>query len=176
MNGNFEAAKIVSIALNSLISSKFPKDSLNILGFNNVARRMTTEELTYITWDDFSPHTNVQHALIMARKILEKDRSANKQIILISDGQPTAHIELGQIFFQIPTSRRCLEMTLKEVKKCTLAGIAINTFMLPSYDYSYFFVERMSRLNRGKVFYTSPGELGKYLIVDYLGNKKSRIH
>jgi uncharacterized protein with von Willebrand factor type A (vWA) domain len=173
--GNFEAAKIVSIALNTLIRSKFPKDSLYILGFNSIARHLTPEELTYISWEDFSPNTNVQHALILARKHLDKDRSANKQIILISDGQPTAHIENGQIFFQIPTSLYCLQLTLKEVKKCTRAGIKINTFMLPSYEYSNFFVERMSRLNHGKVFFTSPNELGKYLIVDYLGHKKSRI-
>jgi uncharacterized protein with von Willebrand factor type A (vWA) domain len=175
MNGNFEAAKIVSIALNSLISSKFPKDSLYILGFNNIARRMTPEELTYINWNDFSPHTNMQHGFILARKLMSKDRSANKQIILISDGQPTAHIENGQVCFQLPTSWRCLQMTLNEVKKCTRAGIDINTFMLPSYDYSNFFVDKMSRMNRGKVFFTSPGELGKYLFVDYLGNKKSQI-
>jgi uncharacterized protein with von Willebrand factor type A (vWA) domain len=176
MNGNFEAAKIVSIALNSLISSKFPKDSLHILGFNNVARRMTMEELTYIGWQDFSPHTNVQHGLILARKLMEKDRSTNKQIILISDGQPTAHIENGQIFFQVPTSRRCFDMTMREVKNCTQAGIEINTFMLPSDDYSYFFVHRMSALNHGRVFITSPDDLGKYLIVDYLGHKKSKIN
>jgi uncharacterized protein with von Willebrand factor type A (vWA) domain len=175
MNGNFEAAKIVSMALNSLISSKFPKDSLHILGFNSLARRMTTEELTYIGWQDFSPHTNMQHGFMLARKLMEKDRSANKQIILISDGQPTAYIENGQIFFQLPTSRRCFEMTLREVKNCTRDGIEINTFMLPSHDYSYFFIDRMSRLNHGRVFYTSPGDLGKYLIVDYLGNKKSKI-
>jgi uncharacterized protein with von Willebrand factor type A (vWA) domain len=173
--GNFEAAKIVSIALNTLIHSKFPKDSLFILGFNSVARRMTPEELTYINWQDFAPNTNVQHALILARKLLEKDRSANKQIILISDGQPTAHVEKGQIFFQIPTSWRCLQMTLNEVKKCTRSGIEINTFMLPSQDYSNFFVERMSRLNKGRVFFTSPDELGKYVMVDYLGSKKSRL-
>jgi uncharacterized protein with von Willebrand factor type A (vWA) domain len=175
MGGNFEAAKIVSIALNSLISSKFPKDSLYILGFNSIARRMTPEELTYIGWQDFSPNTNMQHGLILARKLMSKDRSANKQIILISDGQPTAHIENGQIFFQVPTSRRCLEMTLREVKNCTRAGIDINTFMLPSEDYSNFFVDRMSRLNHGRVFFTSPDELGKYIIVDYLGHKKSKI-
>jgi uncharacterized protein with von Willebrand factor type A (vWA) domain len=175
MGGNFEAAKIVSVALNSLISSKFPKDSLYILGFNSIARRMTTEELTYVGWQDFSPHTNVQHALLLARKLMDKDRSANKQIILISDGQPTAHIENGQIYFQLPTSRRCLEMTLKEVKNCTRDGIEINTFMLPSNDYSYFFVHRMSRLNHGRVFFTSPDDLGKYLMVDYLGHKKSKI-
>ncbi len=175
MNGNFEAAKIVSMALNSLISSKFPKDSLHILGFNSIARRMTTEELAYIGWQDFSPHTNMQHGFYLARKLMEKDRSANKQIILISDGQPTAHIENGQIFFQLPTSRRCFEMTLREVKNCTRDGIEINTFMLPSHDYSNFFVDRMSRMNHGRVFFTSPGELGKYLIVDYLGHKKSKI-
>jgi uncharacterized protein with von Willebrand factor type A (vWA) domain len=176
MGGNFEAAKIVSIALNSLIGSKFPKDSLYILGFNNIARLMTPEELTYISWEDFSPNTNMQHGFILARKLMEKDRSANKQIILISDGQPTAHIENGQIFFQVPTSRRCLDMTLNEVKKCTRAGIDINTFMLPSHDYSSFFVDRMSRLNHGRVFFTSPDELGKYLMVDYLGHKKSKIN
>ncbi|HSW57486.1 MAG TPA: VWA domain-containing protein [Dehalococcoidales bacterium] len=175
MGGNFEAAKIVSMALNSLISSKFPKDSLHILGFNSVARRMTTEELAYIGWQDFSPHTNMQHGFILARKLMEKDRSANKQIILISDGQPTAHIENGQVYFQIPTSRRCFELTLKEVKNCTRIGIEINTFMLPSHDYSNFFVDRMSRINHGRVFFTAPGELGKYLIVDYLDHKKSRV-
>jgi uncharacterized protein with von Willebrand factor type A (vWA) domain len=104
-----------------------------------------------------------------------KDRSANKQIILVSDGQPTAYLENGHIYFQVPTTPRCLEMTLKEVKKCTKAGIEINTFMLPSYDYSNFFVDRMSRLNHGRVFFTSPDELGKYLMVDYLGKKRSKI-
>ena len=176
MNGNFEAAKIVSIALNSLISSKYPKDSLYILGFSAFARRMTPEELTYISWDDFSPYTNVQHGFMTARKLLDKDRSANKQIILISDGQPTAHIENGDIAFQIPTSRRCLEVTLKEVINCTRAGIVINMFMLQSRDYStYYFISQMARMNHGRVFFTSPGELGKYVIVDYLNNKKARI-
>jgi uncharacterized protein with von Willebrand factor type A (vWA) domain len=173
--GNFEAAKIVSIALNTLIRSKFPKDSLYILGFNHIARQMTPEELTYMSWEDFYPNTNVQHALILARKLISKNRSANKQIILISDGQPTAYLENGQVYSQIPTSARCLAMTLNEVKKCTQAGIEINTFMLPSYDYSNYFIERMSRINHGKVFFTSPNDLGKYLMVDYLGHKKTKI-
>jgi len=175
MNGNFESAKIVSIALNSLISGKFPKDSLYILGFSNIARRMTPEELTYISWNDFTPHTNMQHGFILARKLLEKDRSANKQIIMISDGQPTAHIENGHVVFQLPTSRRCLEVTLKEVSNCTRAGIVINTFMLPSHDFFNLFVDRMARLNHGRVFFTSPGDLGKYIIVDYINNKKTKI-
>jgi len=175
MNGNFESAKIVSIALNSLITGKFPKDSLYILGFSNIARRMTPEELTYISWHDFTPNTNMQHGFILARKLLEKDRSANKQIIMISDGQPTAHIENGHVVFQLPTSRRCLEVTLKEVSNCTRAGIVINTFMLPSHDFFNMFVDRMARLNHGRVFFTDPGDLGKYIIVDYINNKKTKI-
>ena len=175
MGGNFEAAKIVSIALNSLITGKFPKDSFHILGFSSIARRMTPEELTYITWDDFTPYTNMQHGFMLARKILEKDRSANKQIIMISDGQPTSHIENGRIVFHLPTTQRCIDVTLKEVKNCTRAGIVINTFMLPSRDIFNLFVDRMARLNKGRVFFTSPGDLGDYIIVDYINNKKTKI-
>ncbi len=175
MNGNFEAAKIVSIALNSLITGKFPKDSLYILGFSSIARRMTPEELTYITWDDFTPYTNMQIGFILARKLLQKDRSANKQIIMISDGQPTSHIENGQIVFHLPTTQRCIDVTLREVTNCTRAGIVINTFMLPSHDIFNLFVDRMARLNRGRVFFTEPGDLGKYIIVDYINNKKTKI-
>jgi uncharacterized protein with von Willebrand factor type A (vWA) domain len=175
MGGNFEAAKIVSIALNSLITGKFPKDSLHILGFSAVARRLTAEELTYITWEDFQPYTNMQHGFMTARKILGKERAANKQIIMISDGMPTAHIENGQIQFHLPTTQRCIDVTLREVNNCTRAGIVINTFMLPSHEIFNMFVDRMARLNHGRVFFTEPGDLGKYIIVDYLNNKKSKI-
>jgi len=175
MGGNFESAKIVSIALNSLITGKYPKDSLHILGFSAVARRMTPEELTYISWDDFTPYTNMQIGFIMARKLLAKERAANKQIIMISDGQPTSHIENGEIVFNLPTTRRCIDVTLREVQNCTRAGIVINTFMLPSWDNFNFFVDRMARLNHGRVFLTEPGDLGKYIIVDYINNKKTKI-
>jgi uncharacterized protein with von Willebrand factor type A (vWA) domain len=175
MGGNFEAAKIVSIALNSLIAGKFPKDSLYILGFSAVARRMTPEELTYISWDDFTPYTNMQHGFMTARKILAKERAANKQIIMISDGQPTSHIENGQIVFHLPTTQRCIDVTLREVNNCTRAGIVINTFMLPSHDIFNLFVDKMARLNHGRVFFTEPGDLGKYIIVDYINNKKTKI-
>ena len=175
MGGNFESAKIMSIALNSLIAGKFPKDSLHILGFSAVARRMTPEELTYITWDDFTPYTNMQIAFMMGRKILSKERAANKQIILVTDGQPTSHIEQGQIVFHFPPTRRCIDVTLREVQNCTRAGIVINTFMLPSHENFEFFVDRMARINKGRVFLTEPGDLGKYILVDYLNNKRATI-
>jgi uncharacterized protein with von Willebrand factor type A (vWA) domain len=173
--GNFEAAKIVTIALNSLITGKFPKDKLHILGFSAVARRLTPEELTYISWDDFTPYTNMQHGFMTARKLLAKERAGNKQIIMISDGQPTAHIENGQIIFHLPTTQRCIDVTLREVNNCTRAGIVINVFMLPSHDIFNLFVDRMARLNHGRVFFTEPGDLGNYIIVDYINNKKMKI-
>jgi uncharacterized protein with von Willebrand factor type A (vWA) domain len=175
MGGNFEACKIVSIALNSLITGKFPKDSLHILGFSAVARRLTPEELTLISWDDFQPYTNMQHGFMTARKILAKERAANKQIIMISDGMPTAHIEGGQIVFNLPTTRRCIDVTLHEVNNCTRAGIVINTFMLPSHEIFNIFVDKMARLNHGRVFFTEPGDLGKYIIVDYIHNKRTKV-
>jgi uncharacterized protein with von Willebrand factor type A (vWA) domain len=175
MGGNFEAAKIVSIALNSLITGRFPKDSLYILGFSAIARRMTLEELTYISWDDFTPYTNMQHGFMTARKILGKERAANKQVIMISDGQPTSHIENGQIVFHLPTTQRCIDVTLREVNNCTRAGIVINTFMLPSHEIFNLFVDKMARLNHGRVFFTEPGDLGKYIIVDYINNKRIKI-
>ncbi len=175
MGGNFEAAKIVSIALNSLITGKFPKDSLHILGFSAIARRLTPEQLTYISWDDFTPYTNMQHGFMTARKILSKERAANKQIIMVSDGMPTAHIESGQILFNLPTTRRCIDVTLREVNNCTRAGIVINVFMLPSHDIFNIFVDKLARLNHGRVFFTEPGDLGKYIIVDYINNKRTKI-
>ena len=175
MGGNFEAAKIVSIALNSLITGKFPKDSLHILGFSAVARPLTTEQLTYISWDDFTPYTNMQHGLMTARKILARERAANKQIIMISDGMPTAYIENGQIVFHLPPTQRCIDVTLREVNNCTRAGITINVFMLPSHEVFNMFIDKVAQINHGRVFFTEPGDLGKYIIKDYINNKKTRL-
>lgn len=175
MHGNFQAAKIVAIALDTLITGKYPKDSLYLLGFSSYARRMTREELTRISWDDFDPYTNMQHGFMLARKILGKDRSNNKQIILISDGEPTAHLENGQVFFQYPPSFRSIQLTLNEVGKCTKNGIIINTFMLRGSGYFNSFVNELARLNRGRVFFTSAENLGRFVIVDYIANKNQKI-
>ena len=84
-------------------------------------------------------------------------------------------IKKGHIVFQLPTTRRCIDVTLREVSNCTRAGIVINTFMLPSHEIFNMFVDRMARLNRGRVFFTEPGDLGKYIIVNYINNKKTKI-
>ena len=175
MRGNFEAAKRVAVALDSLIRSQYPKDSLHIVGFSSYARQIKKYDLSFMSWDEFDPYTNMQHGLYIARKLLTKARCNNKQIILISDGEPTAHIEGKNIYFQYPPSLRTIKSTLREVRNCTQKGIVINTFMLESGQFLSAFVTRMAHINKGRVFFTSPGSLGQYLLVDYISNKRRKI-
>jgi uncharacterized protein with von Willebrand factor type A (vWA) domain len=174
MHGNFQAAKIVAIALDTLIRSQYPRDSLYIVGFSSYARRMSRDDLTHVNWDNLDPYTNMQHGLSLARKLLSKDTNANKQIMLISDGEPTAHFENGRVFFQYPPSLRTLRSTLKEVSDCTHSGVVINTFMLKSEGSPEAFVNQVARLNRGRVFATTADKLGEYIIIDYLSSKRQK--
>jgi len=187
MRGNFEAAKRVTLALDSLMRSQYPKDSLHIVGFSSYARQIKKEDLTFMGWDEFDPYTNMQHGLYLARKLLDKERCTNKQIILISDGEPTAHFENERLFFQLPPSMRTLQLTLREVRYCTQKDIVINTFMLEGGQFrggfgggfrgafGGAFVTQMARMNKGRVFYTSADRLGEYLLVDYISDKKKSL-
>lgn len=175
MRGNFQAAKRVTIALDNLIRTQYPKDSLYIVGFSSYARQIKKEDLTYMSWDEFDPYTNMQHGLLAARRLLVKEKCQNKQIILITDGEPTAHIEGGRLFFQFPPSLRTLQLTLREVRQCTRNHIVINTFMLEGRHFLSGFVTQIARINKGRVFYTSADSLGQYLLVDYISNKKKML-
>jgi uncharacterized protein with von Willebrand factor type A (vWA) domain len=175
MRGNFEAAKRVTLALDGLIRTQYPKDTLHIVGFSSYARKVKPEDLSRMGWDEFDPYTNMQHGLALARKLLDKERCTNKQIILVSDGEPTAHYEGERIFFQYPPSLRTIQMTLREVRRCTQKGIVINTFMLDSGRFLGAFVSQMARMNKGRVFFTNSDNLGQYMLVDYISNKRKRI-
>ena len=102
-------------------------------------------------------------------------KGGTKQIIMISDGEPTAHMEAGQVFLQYPPSPRTIRQTLAEVRRCTKQSITINTFMLDRNSYLVDFVEQLTRLNRGRLFYTTPERLGQYILVDYLKDRKRKI-
>jgi len=175
MHGNFEAAKLVAIALDALIRSQYPKDSLYIVGYSSYARQIKKEDLSHMSCDDLDPHTNMQHGLYLASKLMAKERCINKQIILISDGEPTAHFEGGHISYQYPPSPRTLQATLREVRNCTRKGIVINTFLLERGRFLSAFVTRMARINRGRIFYTKADSLGQYVLVDYISNKERKI-
>lgn len=170
------AAKKVAMALNQLIQTQYPKDNLYIIGFSERARKMTPEGLNQVQWSEYVYGTNMQDGFRMARQLLGRHKSGNKQIIMITDGEPTAHIEEnGQVFFQYPTTPRTFSETLKEVHRCTRENVVINTFMLEKSRYLAKFVEEMTKINKGRAFYSSPENLGEYILVDYLASKRKHI-
>lgn len=170
------AAKKVAMALNMLIRSQYPKDNLYIIGFSDRARQLTPEALTQVTWNEYVYGTNMQHGFQLARQLLARHKSGNKQIIMITDGEPTAHIEEdGRVEFQYPPTQRTFSETLKEVNRCTREQIVINTFMLEKSRYLANFVEQMTKINKGRAFYASPENLGEYILVDYVASKKKLV-
>ena len=173
MRDNFLAAKKVAMALHSLITTRFPRDDFSIVGFSEVAREIKHQDLPEASWD-FVYGTNMQHAFLLSRRILARARSINKQIIVVTDGEPTAHIENGEVFFAYPPVYRTLEETMKEVARCTKEDIRINTFMLDESFHLRRFVEQMTRLNRGRAFFTTPDSLGDYVLVDFIESKTTQ--
>jgi uncharacterized protein with von Willebrand factor type A (vWA) domain len=172
MRDNFLSAKKVAMALHSLISSMYPRDFLGIVGFSETAYEIKPEKLPEVSWD-FVYGTNMQHAFLLSRRMLAK-QTGTKQIIMITDGEPTAHIlPNGEPFFSYPPVRETVEATLTEVARCTKDGITINTFMLDATSYLKQFIGRITEMNRGRAFYTTPETLGDYVLVDFIQNKKA---
>ena len=176
LRGSFQAAKKVALALQNLISTQFARDSLYIIGFSAYARELKADQLPYVRWDESVLGTNMHHALMMAQNLLAKHKTGTRQIIMISDGEPTAHIEHGRSFFSYPPSPITIRETLKEVKRCTQKRITINTFMLDRNYYLKEFVNQMAKMNKGRVFYTTPDHLGEYILVDYVRNKRKSVN
>jgi uncharacterized protein with von Willebrand factor type A (vWA) domain len=182
MNDALHAGKKVALALHRLIETKFPQDKLHLVAFRSNAKIIRAEDLpSIVSLTYFMEHgTDIKEALRFARQLLGSNRSANRQIILITDGEPTAatldqggrlHSGWGSAMLH----GRIVRETLKEVRRCTQGGIKINTFMLGADFYRQGFVDQLSRLNAGRVFYTSPDQMGNYIVVDYLANKRKRI-
>jgi uncharacterized protein with von Willebrand factor type A (vWA) domain len=172
---NWQAAKKVTLALMALMRSQYPRDSLHIVGFSDYAREIKEEEMAKCTWNAWVSGTNLHHALMLSRKLLSKEKGGTRQILVVTDGEPTAHLEGDQAFFAYPPSHRTELETLKEVRKCTQEDIVINTFMLENNYQLVNFVERMTRINSGRAFYSSADNLGEYLLVDYVTNRRKRV-
>ena len=171
MRDNFLPAKKVAMALHSLITSQFPRDYMGIVGFSETARILTAAQLPEVSWD-FVYGTNMQHGFLLARHLLAK-QSGTKQIIMITDGEPTAHItQRGDVFFNYPPVPETIEATLREVVRCTKDNIRINTFMLDANSYLKSFIEKLTSINRGRAFFTTPETLGDYVLVDFIEHKK----
>ena len=171
MRGNFVPAKKVAMALHSLMQSQFPRDFLGLVGFSETAHVLKHEDLPEVSWD-LAYGTNMHHGLKLARQMLG-NQTGTKQIIMITDGEPTAHITpSGQVFFNYPPVRETVEATLKEVMRCTKDNIRINTFVLDATSSLRHFIEQMTQINHGRAFFTDPENLGSYVLVDFLENRR----
>ncbi|MER3438421.1 MAG: VWA domain-containing protein, partial [Chloroflexota bacterium] len=171
----FTAAKRIALALDSLIRAKYPRDSLDIVGFSYLAEELKPSDLPTLTWNEFQYGTNMQHGFQLARKLLARHKGTNRQIIIITDGEPTAHMENGEVYFHWPPMPRTFQETLREVIRCTRDKITINTFMLERSPYMIQFVNDLMRINGGRVFVATPERLGEYILVDYVANKQKWI-
>jgi uncharacterized protein with von Willebrand factor type A (vWA) domain len=178
--GRFAAAKKVALALESLLRAKFPRDYFGIVGFFTRAVELKVEDLPEASWNMGDPFTNLQDGLRLARELLARHPSRNQHIIVITDGQPTAYFSKGRLYCEWPLSfggisLRAAAETLKEVERATRKGIVINTFMLDDSPALRAFVDRMTRINRGRALYTRPDRLGEYVLVDYLSRRRKKI-
>src|SRR5881296_3231002 len=171
-NGLFLPAKKVALALHALLRSQFPRDTLHILGFSLYAREFTPEQLPGLSWSEWNIGTNMHHGFQLSRQLLGRHKGPNKQIIMVTDGEPTAHMEGGEAQFAYPPTRLTFQETLREAQRCTREGITINTFMLEQSRTLMAFVEQMARVNHGRAFFATPDRLGEYVLVDYVRNKR----
>ncbi len=175
LRGSFQAAKKVALALHNLITSQYPKDSFHVIGFAAYAKELKAHDLPFLQWDEYVLGTNMQHALLLAERLLAKHNAGTKQIIMISDGEPTAHLENGRARFAYPPTPETYRATLRAVKHCTQRSIAINTFMLDVDYHLKAFMDAIARINGGRVFFTSPDKLGEYILVDYVQGKRKKL-
>ncbi len=178
-DGRFAAAKKVALAMESLSRSLYPRDYFGIVGFFTRAVELKLKDLPEATWNMGDPFTNLQEGLHLASELLERRPSRNQQVIIVTDGQPTAYCRQGRLYCEWPLSfggisQRAAAETLKEAERITRKGITINTFMLDDSPVLKGFVEEMTRLNKGRAFYTRPDRLGEYLLVDYLSHIRKR--
>lgn len=174
-NGCQQSAKKVAVALESLIRSQFPRDNLYVIGFSYLAREYKPNELLSLSQLDNQQGTNMAHGLMLARQLLAKQRGTNKQIIMITDGGPTVWYEEGEGWLFSYPSPFAEQQALLEAQRCTRDGITINTFMLYDDRYMVAFVNQLAQVNHGRTFYADKDNLGEYLLVDYLNNKRKLV-
>ncbi|HZQ23230.1 MAG TPA: VWA domain-containing protein [Terriglobales bacterium] len=172
----FTPAKKVAMALSHLIRTQYPGDSLSLILFHDSAEEMPLSQLARVKVGPY--YTNTREGLRLAQRILQRQRKDMKQIVMITDGKPSAlTLEDGRIYKNaFGLDPLVVSQTLEEVSKCKRAGVLINTFMLAS-DYGLVqFVQKVTEMCRGKAYFTTPYTLGKYLLMDYMSRKTKTIH
>ncbi len=172
----FTPAKKVALALSHLIRSQYPGDSLNLVVFHDSAEEVPLSQLARVRVGPY--YTNTREGLKMAQRILARQRKDMKQIVMITDGKPSALTETDGRIYRNPfgLDPRVVALTLKEVANCRRQGILVNTFMLAR-DYDLVaFVKKVCEMSRGKAYFTTPYTLGQFVLMDYLNKKVRTVH
>jgi uncharacterized protein with von Willebrand factor type A (vWA) domain len=167
LRGHWLPAKRMALALHTLISTTYPEDHLEIIGFSDYARSMTPADLAEVDWEPVYG-TNMEHAFNLAGRALAKHRDASKQVLLVTDGEPTAHLEGDRVYFNWPPVRETLEKTYREAMRLSRSGVTMNIFMLEQSPGLAGFVERLARIVQGRVFSATGEEIGDMIVSDYV--------
>jgi Ca-activated chloride channel homolog len=168
-------AKTVALAMAELITTKYPKDFLAVLCFGDRAKRISLADIPRIQVGPF--HTNTCEALQVARHILAQRKQPNRQIFLITDGKPSAVTEGGSIYKNpFGLDMKIVNRTLAEAEACRRAKVVVTTFMIATDPLLQGFVEKLTRINRGRAYFASPTRLGEFIFADYIANRRKRVH
>ena len=168
LRGPWIHAKKMALALHALIEGRYPHDKLYLIGFSDYARRMKPEDLTAGGWERVYG-TNMEHAFNLAARLLRDHPRATKQVIMVTDGEPTAHLlDNGEAFFSWPPVPTTIHKTLSQALRLSKAGVTINVFMLEDTPGLQSFMQRLARLTNGRVFQTAGEGLDRFVIRDYV--------
>jgi uncharacterized protein with von Willebrand factor type A (vWA) domain len=172
LRGHWVPAKRMALALHALIEGRYPNDTLYLVGFSDYARRMQPEDLTGAGWERVYG-TNMQHAFNLAGRLLSQHPRATKQVIMVTDGEPTAHLVGDQAYFNWPPVPETINKTLQEAMRLSKTGVTINVFMLEDTPGLQKFMERLARLTNGRIFQTAGvGEgLGEFVVRDFVARR-----
>jgi Ca-activated chloride channel homolog len=167
-------AKKVALALTELIQTRYRKDALDVILFGDDAFPVDVRELPFVNVGPY--HTNTQAALRLAQRILSRRKHANKQVVMITDGKPSAMWDGGELYINsFGLDARIVNATVEEAQACRRHGIVITTFMITSDPYLKQFVERMTQANKGRAYYADLDHLGRFVMTDFLNNRRGEV-
>jgi uncharacterized protein with von Willebrand factor type A (vWA) domain len=167
LRGNWVPAKRLALALQALVASRFPEDRFYVVGFSDYARRLQSRDLLAAGWERVYG-TNMEHAFVIARRLLAAHPGDEQQVIMVTDGEPTAHLEGQDAYFAWPPEPRTLRRTLAEAKRLARTGATLNVFLLDHDPGAAAFVEQMVRSYGGRIFYPDLDDLGSMVVRDFL--------
>jgi uncharacterized protein with von Willebrand factor type A (vWA) domain len=172
LRGTWGAAKQTALALHALVRSRFPQDSIQVIGFSNYARELRETDLAGLGWD-MVQGTNLHHALVLAGRYLDRRPEHDPVVLIVTDGEPTAHLRRdGRSWFDWPPAPETIQLTLAEVDKMTRRHASLNVFMLAEDERLTDFVNEVARRNGGRVLNAVPERLGEFVVRDFLRTRR----